>query len=138
MKREVAEAIEEITRARVGTEVESLRDPDGGAFVLVRGIDIGGSFAPSTTWIAFQITWAYPDADCYPHFIAPEVQYVGTGPAPNQHPAGNLPTAMSRGARAPGFDLAAIQVSRRSNRRNGETDSALQKLLRIIEFLRSR
>jgi len=38
----------------------------------------------------------------------------------------------------PGFELPAIQVSRRSNHRRAETDSALQKLLRILEFLRSR
>jgi hypothetical protein len=138
VKGEIAEAIEEIERAGVGTKVESLPDPDGGAFVRVHAVQIGDSFDPGHTWIAFQITWGYPDADCYPHFIAHDVKYVGSGAAPNQYPEGNLPAAMSRGARAPGFDLPAIQISRASRRRNAETDSALQKLLRIIEFLRGR
>jgi hypothetical protein len=138
VKREIAEAIEEIERAGVGTKVASLPDPDGGAFVRVHGVEIGDSFEPASTWIAFQITWGYPDADCYPHFISHCVKYVGSGPAPNQYPEGSLPTSMSRGARAPGFDLPAVQISRASRRRNAETDSALQKLLRIIEFLRSR
>jgi hypothetical protein len=38
----------------------------------------------------------------------------------------------------PGFDLPAIQVSRRSNHRNADTDTAVQKLLRITDFLRTR
>lgn len=138
MKLEVQEAVEEITRAGVGTGLEAKPDPDGGAFVRVDGIDIGEPFSPSSTWIAFQIVWSYPDADCYPHFVAPEVRYVGTGDALNPHADGDLPKSMTRGARVAGFDIPAIQVSRRSNRRNSETDSALLKLLRVIEFLRSR
>jgi len=45
---------------------------------------------------------------------------------------------MTRGAMMPGFEMPAIQVSRRSQRRNAATDSALQKLFRVIEFLKSR
>ena len=138
MKQAVQQAIEDIERAGVGTKVESMPDPDGGAYVRVDGIDIGASFSPSTSWIAFQIVWTYPDSDCYPHFIDPDVKYVGSASAPNPHADGNLPTSMTRGATVPGFEGSAIQVSRRSNRRNAETDSALHKLLRIIEFLRSR
>ncbi|HMO00370.1 MAG TPA: hypothetical protein PKD59_13235 [Miltoncostaeaceae bacterium] len=136
MKPAVASALEELETAQVGTGIEVRPDPDGGAFVRVHGVDVG-PFAPPVTWIAFQITWAYPDADCYPHFVSPELRYVGAGPTPNVHPDGDLPAAMSRGAQAAGFDEPAIQVSRRSNRRDPDTDSALQKLLRVIDFLRS-
>ena len=138
MKPAVEQAIEEIKLAGVGTQVESMPDADGGAYVRVDEIDIGENLTPSTTWIAFQIVWTYPDADCYPHFIDPSIIYVGSGSAPNQHADGNLPTSMTRGATVPGFEGSAIQVSRRSNRRNAETDTALHKLLRIIEFLRTR
>lgn len=99
---------------------------------------IGPCFDPASSWIGFHIVWTYSDADVYPHFIAAGVRYIGSGPAPNQHPEGNLPIALTRGATMPGFELPAIQVSRRSNHRNAETDSALQKLLRIAEFLRTR
>ncbi len=138
MKQAVQQSIEEIKAAGVGANVEVKEDPDGGAYVLVDGVDISSAFEPSTSWIAFQIVWSYPDADCYPHFIVPEVTYVGSGAAPNVHADGNLPTSMTRSAVAPGFDRPAIQVSRRSNRRSSETDSALHKLLRVVEFLRSR
>ena len=106
--------------------------------MIVDAINIGENFAPSVAWIGFHITWPYPDADVYPHFIDPTVRYIGSAPTPNQHPEGNLPAAMSRGQTMPGFEMPAIPVSRRSNHRNAETDSALQKLLRIVAFLRSR
>lgn len=138
MKAEVEKALHELASGLPDVKVESKEDPDGGAYVLVDGIDIGPSFEPASSWIAFHLTFSYPDADVYPHFIDPKVRYVGTGAAPNAHPEGNLPTSMTRGATAPGFERPAIQVSRRSNRRNAETDSALQKLLRIVRFLRSR
>ncbi|MGD0065790.1 MAG: hypothetical protein ABSB76_20375 [Streptosporangiaceae bacterium] len=77
--------------------------------------------------------WTYPDADVYALFADVGVRYVGSGPVPNQHRDGNLPTALMRSAAMPGFELPAIQISRRSNHRNAETDSALQKLLRVLE-----
>ena len=70
----------------MGTAVEVVPDADGGACVLIKGVDIGEAFSPSETWVAFQITWTYPDADCYPHFIDPAIKYVGTDAAPNPHP----------------------------------------------------
>jgi hypothetical protein len=138
MKREVDRAIEALRRGLPGHQIRALPDPDGGAFVIVDDVEIGDGFSPARSWIGFHITFACPEPDVYPHFIDPGVRYVGAGPAPNQHPEGNLPTAMSRGATMPGFELPAIQVSRRSNRRNAATDTPLQKLLRVAEFLRTR
>jgi len=112
-------------------------DPNHGQ-ILVDGMDIGENFAPAITWVGFQITWPYPDADVYPHFVDPNLRYVGEKAAPNQYPEENLPVSMTRGAMMPGFEMPAIQVSRRSQRRNAATDSALQKLFRVIEFLKSR
>lgn len=138
MKPEVAKAVEELTTGSPGTGVRSMQDADGGAYVLVDGVDLGQAFAPASSWIGFHITFTYPDADVYPHFIDAKVRYVGDGAAPNQFPDGALPVSMTRVATMPGFELPAIQVSRRSNRRDAETDSALRKLLRIIDFLKSR
>jgi hypothetical protein len=120
-----------------GHGVQVKDDGSGGAFVIVEDIDIGDHFAPTRSWIGFHATWA-EDADVYPHYIDPEMRYVGSGAAPNEFPEGNLPSAMSRNAQMPGFERPAIQISRRSNHRNAETDSPLMKLLRIIDFLRTR
>lgn len=138
MKPAVANAMEELAASAPGSGLRSLPDADGGAYVIVDGIEIGTCFDPTTSWIGFHLLWPYPDADVYPHFIDDGIRYVGSGDAPNQHPDGDLPTSLTRGAEMPGFKLGAIQVSRRSNHRSAETDTALCKLLRIIDFLRTR
>jgi len=138
MKPHVARAIGELEAAQIGSRVRTKSDLDGGSYVIVDDLAIGDSFDPTSSWIGFHIVWTYPDSDVYPFFADAGIRYVGTGQAPNQHPDGNLPTALMRGAAMPGFDLPAIQISRRSNRRNADTDSALRKLLRVLDFLRSR
>jgi hypothetical protein len=131
-------ALTELREGSPGDGPQHQEDGAGGAFVLVEGLFIGDCFSPTTSWIGFHITWSHPEADVYPHFIDAGVTYTGGGPAPNQHPDGDLPTSLSRGQTAPGFGHPAIQVSRRSTRWNPDTDTALHKLLRVLEFLRAR
>jgi hypothetical protein len=138
MKPAVEAAIAEVRAGLPDQAVRVKPDSDGGAYIIVDGLTIGDCFAPPASWIGFQVTWTCPDADTYPHFIDPAVRYIGQGEAPNQYPEGNLPTSMTRNATMPGFDLPAIQVSRRSNHRDATTDGPLQKLLRVIQFLVSR
>jgi hypothetical protein len=139
MKEEVKEAIVELEEGAPGEGVLFLEDGDGGAHVIVEGVPIGASFSPNVSWIGFHILHSYPDADVYPHMVDAGLRYIGSGEAPSVFPDGNLPTAMSRGDfLASGFDRPAIQISRASNRRTAENDSALQKLLRVIDFLETR
>jgi hypothetical protein len=138
MKPAVEGAIAQLRAAFPCHDVKVLADADGGAYVIVEAVDIGAGFAPRVTWIGFQITWLCPDPDVYPHFIDQNIKYIGDGLAPVQHPEGNLPTAMSRGAQMPGFDLPAIQVSRKSNHHDPKTDSPLTKLWRVVDFLEDR
>lgn len=137
MKSAVAGAIEELRVAFPDCAVTFAEDGEGGASVRIDPVDIGPGFEPRRTWIGFHITWPYPDADVYPLFIDAQVKYVGSRPAANTHPGGALPVPMSRGATMPGFEKPAIQISRRSNRRDPETDSAARKALRVIDFLRT-
>jgi hypothetical protein len=138
MKPAVEAAVAELRAGLRHNNVRHLEDGEGGAYVIVDELFIGENFTPSAAWIGFHITWPYPDADIYPHFLCPQVQYAGRQQTPNQHPDGNLPVPMTRGGTMPGFDLPAIQISRRSQRRNVETDSALQKLMRVLALLRTK
>lgn len=138
MKPDVSVAVGELESALIGGAVRVKEDRDGGAYVVVDDVAIGDAFSPRSSWIGFHVVWTYPDADIYPHFTDAGINYVGSGPTPNQHADGNLPAALTRGATMPGFELPAIQISRRSNHRNADTDTAVQKLLRIIDFLRTR
>lgn len=138
MKPKVAEAIEELREAFPDSSVQAREDPDGGAYVVIDPVDLGDGYEPRCSWLGFHISWPYPDADVYPLFIDAAVRYVGEGPTPNAHVDGALPQAMTRGASMPGLGTPAIQISRRSNRRDIATDSAARKVLRVLEFLRTR
>src|SRR5919201_1082878 len=103
MLEHVEQSLQELREGMPGHDVRVLEDGSGGAYVIVDEIEIGEHFAPPRSWIGFHVTFA-EDADVYPHFIDPTVRYVGTpASAPNQHPDGNLPTAMTRGQQMPGF-----------------------------------
>ncbi len=139
MKEEVRSAISELEAEAPGTGVRFKEDGEGGAYVIVDGVEIGASFIPSMSWIGFHITHSYPEAAVYPHYIDPALRYDSDGAAPNKHPDGDLPAAITRGDyRLGGFDLPAIQVSRSSPKRVPGTDTALAKLCRVISFLETR
>jgi hypothetical protein len=138
MKSNVEAGLLQLREGLPGHVIQADEDSEGGAYVIVEGFEIGESFRPSMSWVGFHMTWPYPDADVYPHFVDPALAYVGAGQAPVEHPDGPLPAAMARGQVMPGFDKPAIQVSRRSQRWQPATDTALHKLLRVVQFLRSR
>lgn len=128
MTPEVAEAVQEIKDAFPNGAVEAHEDGSGGAFVIVDPVEPGTSFSPDETWIGFHISFQYPVADCYPHFVRPDLSRKDGAP---------LGEAMSIGSFS--FDgRPAIQLSRRSNRLNPATDTAEIKLWKVLEWLRSR
>lgn len=127
MKPEIAQAVQEIREAFDGHVVEVTPEAQGGAYVIVHNVPIGPSFTPSQSWIGFLITFQYPYADVYPHFISSDVRR-SDGQAYGEGISG--PT--------PWNGRTTLQVSRRSNRWNGATDTAALKLLKVIEWLRTR
>jgi len=131
---DVRQAIEELKTSFSDHEVRTLEDGDGGAYVLVEDLDLGERYAPPTSWVGFHITHPYPDADVYPHFISGDVRYLGAGPTPNS----GFPEGIAPGHAMPGFNLPAIQISRRSNRWNPDRDTAALKLARVLDWIRSR
>ena len=122
----VAKAIEEIRRTFEGCEVEVFPDGSGGAEVVVRGIPLGCPYAQDKVWIGFHITYQYPYADVYPHFTNAELARSGGGGL-----GSGFGGASFRGS-------AAIQISRRSNRLNPETDTAALKLLKVVKWMKEQ
>ena len=122
----VAQAIDEIRGTFEGCGVEVEEDGSDGTCVVVNGIRLGRPYAQAEVWIGFQITFQYPYADVYPHFT-------------------NADLARSNGAGlGEGFGSGsfrgrpAMQISRRSNRLNPQTDTAALKLLKVVRWMKSR
>ncbi|MBD2302324.1 hypothetical protein [Nostoc sp. FACHB-190] len=126
MTPEIEQAIAEIQQAFPGHSVEVEAEAQGGANVIVHNLLIGEQYVPSISWVGFAISFQYPYADVYPHYIDPGLRRAGD---------------LVQGA---GFSLASwrdrqvIQVSRRSNRWNAAIDTAATKLTKVLTWLRSQ
>jgi len=123
---EVQTAIEQIKAAFVDHPVTIEEDSDGGAVVVVGDLSIGEQYEPSRSWVGFRITFQYPHADVYPHFLDGSVKRRD-GAALGESFSGTTWEARP-----------AIQVSRKSNRMNPAVDTGATKLLKVLEWVRSR
>jgi hypothetical protein len=123
---EVAAAVEEIRQTFTGNPVEVEEEAQGGAYVIVRNLDVGERFKPAAIWLSFLISFQYPDSDVYPHFTD-----AGFARA----------DGIALGAGFSGVtwrEQSVLQVSRRSNRWNPAVDTAAGKLINVLEWMKSR
>ena len=123
---EVADAIEEIRSHFDETVATVIEDGQGGAYILVEEVDLGEKYYPARSWIGFQVTFQYPYSDVYPHFVRGDLSRADGAALGEATSAGQFQGRQ------------AIQVSRRSNHVNPATDTALLKLLKVIDWIRSR
>lgn len=127
MTPEVERAIDEIRRSFPDHQVTVEPEGQGGAYVVVHGLPIGERYVPPNTWVGFLITFQYPYADVYPHFIDGAVRRVdGRG-----HASGFSGPTPWRGR-------SALQISRRSNHLNPATDTAALKLMKVLQWTREQ
>lgn len=127
VKPAVERAIEEIRAAFAGVPVTVREDGEGGAYVIVEDIDPGPPYEQRTTWIGFRITFQYPYADTYPHFVRGDLARADKRP---------LGEGISQNHTFEG--RSAAQISRRSNHLDPTTETALLKLEKVLTWLASR
>ncbi|GAB3795040.1 hypothetical protein GCM10028798_03100 [Humibacter antri] len=121
----IAEAIEELRATFPETEVVVEPDGAGGAWVTISSVPMGSAFLQSESWMAFQLTFPYPEADVYPLFVRADL-VRRDGAAHGQGFA-----ATTWGPRGE----ACTQLSRRSNRLDPAVDTAATKVLKVIQWL---
>lgn len=126
MTPEVHQTIEEIRATFPKCPLSVQEDGEGGARVVIENVPLGGPFAQESTWVGFQVTFQYPYADVYPHYVRGDLSRSDGGPLG----AALSPTTWQ--------DRQAIQVSRKSNQHDAGIDTACTKLLKVLTWLRSR
>ena len=126
MTPEIDTAIKQIASAFPECQLDVSEDGQGGAFVRLHGAAIEGPYEQKSTWVGFQITYTYPFADVYPHFVRPDLSRVDGNP---------LGEGTSIGAF---LNEPAIQLSRRANRHDPSIDTALLKLCKVLRWLNTR
>jgi hypothetical protein len=126
LKAAVERGIVEIRETVADNPVSVRDDGQGGAVVRVDNLHIGDQYEPSVSWVESVLTFQYPAADVYPHFLVPDLKRK------DRNPLGD------------GFgqvtwnNASATQVSRRSNRMNAAFDTAAIKLTKVLQWIRSR
>lgn len=122
----VRRALEELERAFPDSAVIREQDGEGGAHVTVEDVPLGPPYRQTTTWVGFRLGFQYPYADVYPHFVRDDLTRLD----------GN---ALGAGLSAGRFrEKPATQVSRRSNNLDATNQTAVLKLLKVLDWLRSR
>ena len=126
MKPEVEQAVAELRRCFGDAAVVAQSKDDGGAAVTIDPIDVGSVYVPQKTWLKFLIGFQYPYSDIYPLYVHPELARVDGCP----HGKG---IALAEFEGEP-----ALQLSRRSNHLDVETDTAVLKVTKVVQWLRER
>jgi hypothetical protein len=124
MKSEVAAAIAELQRAFPSSTMEIDDDGQGGALFTLRGLDLGERYVPRHAWLGAHIPAQYPYADIYPVFMDPAVRRAdGRG--------FEVPVTLN----AHFNGRPAIQISRRNNHAHMHPQTAVSKMVKILDFL---
>lgn len=129
MTPEVAKGVAELRATFPNAQVTVREDGEGGAFVTIDELkfDHGcNTYIQAATWVGFKLTFQYPYSDVYPIFIRGDLVRKDGQP---------LGEAMSS---AKWEGRGAIQVSRRSNKRDVLVDNAAIKVQKVIRWICSR
>ena len=127
MNEQVAKGLEQIRTSFPGREVVARDDGEGGAYVIVEGVELGAPYVQAETWVGARLTMQYPYADVYPLYVRGDLARVDGGPLGE----GTQPNVPFEGR-------TAVQISRRSNRLNPARDTAAMKLQKVIAWMKSR
>ncbi len=132
MKPLVAQAIDEIRRTFIGHTVDVIEDGEGGAYVKVHSLSLGPKFSPSSSFVAFRITFQYPMADVYPHFLVHGLRRADGVALTNPFHLDNQRWGPKKNG-----ELVTM-LSRRSNHLDATVDTACGKLLKVLDWIRSQ
>jgi hypothetical protein len=132
LKPTVVAAIDELRAAYPDHTICFEEDGGGGAFVGVDNLFLGEQYEPPRSWVGFRLTFQYPMADVYPHFVADGLKRK------DGKPLGESFHSANQGFQPPTGSKITTMVSRRSNRRDPATETAAIKLEKVLAWIRSR
>jgi hypothetical protein len=122
----VKEAVEEIKLVYSDHPVTVEEEAQGGAYVTVGDLPIGSQYEHEKSSCGFLISFQYPFADIYPHYLDASVVRKDKKP----HPQGFSVTTWR--------DKRVLQISRRSNHRDPANDTAALKLAKVLQWVQQQ
>ena len=136
----VCQALDEIAKQFPGRTISTAEDKNGGALVIVEDEPLGAPYLEATSWIGFHVTHNSPYADVYPHFVRGDITRTDGAALGEGMTTGHTfpqPDVLREPTKMP--PRQAVQVSRRSNRRDtAGLETPLIKLLKVLTWMKSR
>jgi len=123
VQKAIAELMERFGEASVTFEP----DGHGGARVTVARVPLPAGLDRGETWVGFMIPYDYDDVQVYGHHFPAELRCAGGGELSG-----------SGFGQGQWNGTASLVISRSSNCWRKGTDTALLKLLKVVEFLDQR
>jgi hypothetical protein len=132
MKQAVQAAVAAIIEAYGAGNVRAVPDGQGGAWVEVTGVALGQTYTQDSTFALCLLPFNLPDADVYPLFVRHDlIRRDGGGLG-----EGFSTTSVSwPGEQQP---TSATQVSRRTRRNEFTRQTPLQKINKVLDWVRTR
>ena len=131
MKEAVLAAVAEI-EAAYGAKVHAVPDGQGGAWIEITEVVLGGPYAQKKTFVVCLLPFNLPNADVYPLFIRHDLTRrdgngLGEGFAATEvsWPGDPQPRPVT-------------QVSRRTRRSEFTLQTPLQKIEKVLDWVRTR
>jgi hypothetical protein len=122
----VSAAIENLRACFPGSQLVVESDGAGGARVAIESVELSSTYVQNETWVAGHLVPQLPYADIYPLFVRGDLARRDGRPLGPGLSAGQMFLGRS-----------AVQVSRRSNRRDPAIELAGHKFLKVIQWLRT-
>jgi hypothetical protein len=132
LKNAVDEAIGGLNAAYGEEQILIVPDSQGGAWVEVREVELGHNYLQETTFVVFLLPFNLPGADIYPMFVRDDLARRDNAPLGE----GLQRTALSwpgQPAQRP-----VVQVSRRTRGGAFASQTAAQKVEKVLEWLRNK
>lgn len=120
----VITAIETLQATFDKSEIHVQSDGAGGARLYLEPIEVGPKYMPSSTWLGGHLVAQLPYADIYPLFARGDLARRDGKP---------LGAGLSSGHAF--LNRPAVQISRRSNRKDPSVETAADKFLKVLEWL---
>lgn len=132
LKEAAATALADIVTAYGESRVRAVPDGQGGVWIEIADVPLGGPYAQATTFVICLLPFNLPAADVYPLFVRNDLSRTdGKGPGKGLR---------STSVNWPGDSQprAAVQVSRRTRGNAFTLQTPLQKIEKVLDWLRTR
>lgn len=132
MKEAVQTALAAIIERYGADRVRAVPDGQGGAWVEIRGVGLGDTYSQGTTSAIVLLPFNLPNADVYPMCIRADLTRRDGGALGEGFSATSLSWPGDEQPRA------VTQVSRRTRRSDFTRQTPLQKVEKVIDWIRTR